>query len=136
MSNTLDTFVSVPIPSALYLELANRYPGRVATLIESQLEDFLERTSEAAVSMLTAKKGAQWESLFLPDGTEIRTQYYGVMQSAAIRGEDIVWNDRVYRSMSRLAGAMRGNTSNNAWKVLEVKRPTDSAWQLADRLRG
>lgn len=136
MSNTSDTFVSVPISSALYLELANRYPGRVATLIENQLEDFLERTSDAAIAIITAKKGVQWESLFLPDGTEIRTQYYGVMQTAAIRGEEIVWNVKTYRSMSRLAGAMRGNTSNNAWKVLEVKRPTDSAWQLADRLRG
>ena len=42
---------------------------------------------------------------------------------------------KAFESMSQLARAMRGDTSNNAWKVLEVKRPGDASWKLADFLR-
>ena len=131
----IDSFVSIPMRSDLYLEAANRYPGKVATLVADVLQDFLERTSDDFDAALFAKRGIHWESVFLPNGTEIRTQHYGVTQTAGISGDEIVWNGEVYRSMSRLASAMRGNTSNNAWKVLEIKLPSGSAWQLADRLR-
>lgn len=49
---------------------------------------------------------------------------------------EIRWEGKAYESMSQLARAMRGDTSNNAWKVLEVKRPGDANWKLADHLRG
>ena len=136
MTTSFDSFVSIPMRADLYLAAATRYPGKVATLVADILQDFLERTSDDSVAALTAKQGIHWESVFLPDGTEIRTQHYGVTQTATISGGEIVWGERVYRSMSRLASAMRGNTSNNAWKVLEIKLPAGAAWQLADRLRG
>jgi hypothetical protein len=40
-----------------------------------------------------------------------------------------------YPSFGSLANAMRGNTSNNAWKALDQKRPTDAQWQPAYLLR-
>ena len=132
MSDSLDSFVAVPIPTALYLELANRYPGLAATVIENVLGDFLDRMDDP---VWVEKKGVHWESLFLPDGTAVKTKHLGQTHTATINGNDIVWDGKIYPSMSQLAKAMRGNTSNNAWKVLDVKRPGDAGWQLADRLR-
>ena len=77
----------------------------------------------------------RWESLFLPESTEVRTKYFNEYKVAAIQGKEIVWDGETYPSMSQLARAMRGDTSNNAWKVLEVKRPSDGKWQPADFLR-
>jgi hypothetical protein len=71
----------------------------------------------------------------LPHGTELRTSHFGSYKVARIEDGAVVWEGRSFDSMSRLARAMRGNTSNNAWKVLEIKRPADDRWQLADALR-
>jgi hypothetical protein len=135
MSISLDSFVAIPVPHALYARLAARYPGGVATLVETVVQDFLDRTEDEFEFLRSSRKGVHWESMFLPDGSQVRTKYYGDHQVADIAHGKIVWNGETYPSMSRLASAMRGDTSNNAWKVLEVKRPTDAEWQLADRLR-
>ena len=75
------------------------------------------------------------EALFLPEGSQIRTKHYGELKVAKIDGGEIMWEEESYPSMSQLARAMRGDTSNNAWKVLEIKRPSDAKWQSADFLR-
>lgn len=133
---SLDDFVAVPLSVDLYAELARRQPQGVSTLLEAIARDFLERTADDFSAMYPASKsGVQWDSLFLPDGTEVRTKYYRDYKTAIIANGTITWEGSVYESMSQLARAMRGDTSNNAWKVLEVKRPTDPGWKLADFLR-
>ena len=97
--------------------------------------DFLDRTAEDFDAVPSSKAGVHWESLFLAEGTEVRTKYFNEYKVATIQGKDIVWEGKTYPSMSRLASSMRGDTSNNAWKVLEIKRPTDATWQSADFLR-
>ena len=135
MSLSLDSFVAIPVPNDLYARLASRYPSGVSSIIEHVVEDFLERTSEDFEAARAKKQGLYWESLFIPDGSQIRTKYYGNYQVAEVQAGTVVWEGEAYPSLSRLASAMRGDTSNNAWKVLEIKRPTDAVWQLADRLR-
>jgi len=131
----LDSFVAVPLPTTLYAELARRYPNSVSCILEQVTWDFLDRTAEDFGAVPSSKAGVHWESLFLPEGTEVRTKYFGEYKVASIQGKEIVWEGNQYPSMSQLACSMRGNTSNNAWKVLEVKRPTDATWQSADFLR-
>jgi hypothetical protein len=135
MSLSLDSFVAIPVPNELYAQLASRYPAGVASVVEQVVQDFLDRTAEDFGTPRSMKQGVQWESLFIPEGTQIRTKYYGSYQLAEVAEGKVVWDGETYPSMSRLASAMRGDTSNNAWKVLEIKRPNDSDWQLADRLR-
>lgn len=131
----LDSFVAVPLTVELYAEFARRYSGGVSSVIEQVAWDFLDRTAEEFETAPRGSNGVYWESLFLPEGTEIRTKYFNEYKVAAILGKEIVWNGETYPSMSQLARAMRGDTSNNAWKVLEIMRPSDGKWQPADFLR-
>jgi hypothetical protein len=133
---SLDDFVCVPIPLDLYAELARRQPRGVATLLADVAWDFVDRTAADFDAKPRSKSGMQWDALFLPDGTEVRTKYFGDFKVATIVEGEIAWEGKTFDSMSQLARAMRGDTSNNAWKVLEVKRPSDASWKLADFLRG
>lgn len=99
------------------------------------MQDFLDRTAEDFEARTPIKQGVHWDSVFLPDGTQVRTKYYGEYQVAEIIDGKIVWKGKPFPSLSQLASAMRGDTSNNAWMVLELKRPIDSSWSPADRLR-
>lgn len=119
----------------LYAELARRQPRGVSSLLEHVAWDFIERTADDLDPLPRGRAGVQWESLFLPDGTELRTKYFDELKVAVIRDGEISWDGGTYPSMSQLARAMRGDTSNNAWKVLEIKRPSDASWRLADFLR-
>ena len=131
----LDSFVAVPLPITLYAEFARRFPNGVSSVIEQVAWDFLDRTADDYNAVPRGQSGVHWESLFLPEGTEVRTKYFNEYKMATISSKGIEWDGKIYSSMSQLAGSMRGNTSNNAWKVLEVKRPSDVAWQSADFLR-
>lgn len=131
----LDAFVAVPVPVELYAELSRRYSGGVSSVIEQVAWDFLDRTAEDFEAVPRGSNGVRWEALFLPEGTEIRTRYFNEYKVASVHDKEIVWEGEIYPSMSQLARAMRGNTSNNAWKVLEIKRPSDAQWQPADFLR-
>lgn len=136
MPFSLDSFVAVPLPHDLYAQLVRRYPTGVSSVLEHVIQDFLDRTEDDfAAKQEHAQKGLQWDALFLPHGTQIRTKYYGKFPSAEVAAGEILWEGQKYASMSQLARAMRGNTSNNAWVVLEIKRPTDREWIRADRLR-
>jgi len=135
MTIPLDSFVAIPVPHDLFMRLAARWPGGISTGVEDVLYDFLERTEQDFQARHGERKGLQWESIHLPHGTELRTKYFGDVHIATIDDGRIVWEDEEYPSISKLASAMRGDTSNNAWKVVEVKRPNDANWTLAERLR-
>jgi len=129
----MNEHVYVPIEVALYKELLNRYPGAANSTIQSVIGDFLERTREDFV--FEEKRGVYWDKVFLPNGTQIRTKYFNETLVGEIENERIVWRNEEYGSISQMVNTMRGNTSNNAWKVSEVRRPGDSVWYAADRLR-
>jgi hypothetical protein len=137
MSLSLDSFVAVPMSHELYAQLVSRYQGGVASVVEQVVQDFLDRTAEDFAAKLPKRSttGVQWDSLFLPDGTQLRTKYYGSYQLAEVEDGALYWDGEEQPSVAQLANAMRGGTNNNAWKVLEIKRPQDAVWQLADRLR-
>ena len=135
MSLNLDAFVSVPVSIELYAEFSRRFPGGVSSVLEQVAQDFLDRTADDFAARESHAEGIYWEALFLPDGTQIRTKYFGEFKVAEVARGKIVWDESGYPSMSQLARAMRGDTSNNAWNVLEIKRPFDAKWQPANSLR-
>jgi hypothetical protein len=135
MALSLDEFVAIPVSSELYSEFSRRFPGGVSTTLEQIARDFLDRTADDYDAREVRQRGIYWEALFLPEGSQIRTKYFGEFKIAEVIAGKIVWEEESYPSMSQLARAMRGNTSNNAWNVLEIMRPTDSKWLIADHLR-
>lgn len=134
MSLDLDSFVSIPLPTSFVAELLKRSPHGISMLIENVVTDFLDRTNDE-FSAPTPPVGLFWESLFLPNGTQIRTKYFGEFKQAEIVDQRIVWENSTYKSFAQLANAMRGGTMNSAWRELEVKRPNDKIWLSAQSIR-
>lgn len=134
MTIDIDTFVAIPLPTALVAAMLKRSPYGVSSLIETVMTDFLERT-EADFSAPTSPVGLYWDALFLPNGTLVRTKYKNEVKVASVENQAIIWQGEEYSSFAQLSNAMRGNTMTNAWRELEIKRPTDKAWQKAQALR-
>ena len=133
MLPVLEGVVAIPLSQQLFMRLAQRYPDGISGVVEHVLEDFLERTKDDYVE--ANAEAYQWDHLRLPSGTKIRTKYYGEYQVGEVQDGKLYWDGEEYASMSQLARAMRGNTSNNAWVVLDLQFPGESTWKLADRLR-
>lgn len=132
---SLDEFVCVPLSSELYQAFAKRYPNGVSGTLENVAWDFLERTEDDFEAPVSG--GYMWNALKLPNGTELRVKKsrsldYGY---AEVIGEKLFHNGEVIDSPSRFARKVRGNTSVNAWIHVEIKRPNDRDWILADTLR-
>ena len=153
------SFICVPISVGLYHQLVLRYgdPERnISQIIENVLADYIDRTEadeewsasyrewRAGTQDLEAfakeygdpKRGYQWTTLFLPNGTRVSMNYKGRTYHAVVRYEQI-WFDQDGKSYtpSELARVIANNTSRNAWRDLMIKRPNDSGWTLADELR-
>lgn len=131
----LDDFVAVPISTETYMSIAKRYPGSVTSLIEDVVRDFLERTDESGSYDSVGSNGIYWGSVFLSSGTKLRVSYHNEYKYAAVFEDEIVYEGEKVSSVSKMASLMRNNTSVNAWKFVEVMRPSDKAWILADIIR-
>ncbi len=133
MHPALDSFVAIPMSQELFMRLASRYPASAASVVEQVVEDFLDRTKDD--DMPSDTNPFLWDQLQLPSGTKVRTKHYGEFQVAEVQDGKVYWDGEEFKSMSQVARAMRGNTSNNAWVVLEIQYPGQTNWTLADRLR-
>lgn len=138
----------IPLSMDLYQELESWLqkergsggPGAVAALADHQLRFFLERMYE---ENLPPSKGRSvyWSDptyggiLELPHGTEIRTSHLGEWKVARVSDGEIVWNGKGFHSPSQACNSMRGDSSNNAWLTLEVKRPQDTKFRSAKYFR-
>lgn len=127
-------FVAVPIPLELYQELIRRHGTAANAVIEDQVEAFLERTQDDPIRPRVTE-GLTWDNLFLCAKTRIRTKYYNEYRYAEIVGDCVVYDGENFPSVSRAVNKMRGGTQNNAWKVVEILRPSDSKWIAAEQLR-
>lgn len=78
-------------------------------------------------------RGYQWKSLFLPEGTEIRSWSYGEHNYARVVGDDIIHQGKAVtpnQFAQSFARSMR-----NAWLDLSIRRPQDKQFKMAHRLR-
>lgn len=134
MSADLNAFVSVPLPTTLVATLLRIHPHGISSLIEDVLNDFLARNKDD-LGIDRSVGGVYWEGVFLPDQTQIRTKYFGEYKVATIEDQNIVWEGEVYTSFAQLSNSMRGNKMTNAWRELQIKRPSDTTWLSAQSLR-
>ncbi|MYM74332.1 hypothetical protein GTP56_19355 [Duganella sp. FT134W] len=92
-----------------------------------------EQTQLAAGCDPASVRGYQWKTLFLPDGTELRSWSYGEYNYARVVGDDIIHKGRSV-SPNQFAQAF-ARSFRNAWMDLYIKRPEDKQFKQAGRLR-
>ncbi len=78
-------------------------------------------------------KGYQWKSLFLPDGTVLRTVFAGKNHHCIVDNDQILYNGQAV-SPSGFINAV-GGIRRNAWRSTWVLLPENKHWVFADTLR-
>jgi hypothetical protein len=155
--------VYVPIPASIYSEFILRRGEHydVAARIEGILADFLDRTrgdadiwseqhaEEAAEDDTNQQeqrringdpsKGYQWQTVFLPNGTQVRMLYRAQNHYAAVQHERLIYEGESLSPSefaSRIAVGTKGERTNrNAWRDLYLLLPGRKDWVQADVVR-
>jgi len=78
-------------------------------------------------------RGFQWKSVFLPEGTALRTSYRDVVEFAKVVGDRIVADDDVMLTPSLFAN--RHAKGRNAWRFVWLRFPGNEYWIRADNCR-
>lgn len=78
-------------------------------------------------------RGYQWKSVFLPEGTVLRSWSYGEHNYARVEGDQIIHKGKSV-SPNQFAQSF-ARATRNAWSDLYVRRPGDKQFKLACRLR-
>lgn len=126
----------VPLKNDLLMKLIARYQENYPVAIDDVIEDFLERTADEHGELPGFRQGGYiWDQLELPDGTQLRTRYYDEWQVATLKKGKFYFKNKPYKSPAKVCNAMRGNTSTNAWHMLQIKRPQDIEFTRAEKFR-
>ncbi|HEY0063313.1 MAG TPA: hypothetical protein VGC21_14435 [Telluria sp.] len=77
--------------------------------------------------------GYQWKSLFLPDGTVLRTVFAGKSHHCRVDQHQIMYDGKAV-SPNGFVSAV-GGVRRNAWKSIWLLLPDTKHWQRADAMR-
>ncbi|HEY0061171.1 MAG TPA: hypothetical protein VGC21_03555 [Telluria sp.] len=77
--------------------------------------------------------GYQWEGLFLPDGTVLRTVFAGKSHHCRVDQHQIMYEGKAV-SPNGFVSAV-GGVRRNAWKSIWLLLPDTKHWQRADAMR-
>ncbi|MFA9217163.1 MAG: hypothetical protein ACEQSK_08665 [Sphingomonadaceae bacterium] len=91
------------------------------------------QTQLPAAADASSVRGYQWKTLFLPEGTVLRSWSYGEHNYAIVEGDQILHAGRPV-SPNQFAQLFARST-RNAWADLYLRRPGDTRYKLACRLR-
>ena len=106
----------------------------VSEAVSSAIELWLgEQAKLSAGSDPASVRGYQWKSVFLPEGTVLRSWSYGEHNYARVEGDQIIHDGKPV-SPNQFAQLFARST-RNAWTDLYVRRPCDQRFMLACRLR-
>ena len=97
-------------------------------MLAAAVELWLAQQQEAAGAY-----GYQWKSVFLPDGTVLRSWCHGQHNYAHVKGDQIIYEGRAV-SPNQFARAF-ARTTRNAWADLYIRRPGDQKFKPACLLR-
>ncbi|SDF96825.1 MULTISPECIES: hypothetical protein [unclassified Duganella] len=133
------TTVSVQLPTDTLLSLVEQLKRRqgtqdiseaITTAVELWLADLTQRHKTADPNGL---HGYQWKSVFLPEGTVVRSWSYGEHNYACVEGDQLVHQGKVMSPNQFARSFARSN--RNAWSDLYIRRPGDKQFKLACVLR-
>src|SRR5262249_23278506 len=85
--------------------------------------------------LAASDKGATFQGIFFPDGTQFQATHKGRTYTAEITNGVWVDSDGPTHSSPYAAAIKITGTNWNGWRCWYAKRPTDSHWQLIDKLR-
>ncbi|MES2114506.1 MAG: hypothetical protein V4578_05115 [Pseudomonadota bacterium] len=136
----MESTVSLPLHSTTvsrlieYLRASHGGPQDVADVIGTAVDGWLAaQLAQQSGADVHGVRGYQWKSLFLPEGTVLRSWSYGEHNYARVEGDRIIHRGRAV-SPNQFAQSF-ARTTRNAWKDLFVRRPGDKRFHLADCLR-
>ena len=101
--------------------------------IAAEAIDEWVRRHDPDVIPMPATKGYQWKSLFLPDGTLLRTVFGGTNHHCLVEDDRIVYLGHAV-SPSGFVNAV-GGIRRSTWRSTWILLPDTNQWQLADSLR-
>lgn len=130
--------VFLPIVDFLELELylMNTRPGVTP---DTFLKDLVKRWLATETARQPAQddgptlRGFQWKTLFLPDGTILRTSHGDKVEFARVSGDHIVSEDGTTLTPSLFAN--RHAKGRNAWRFVWLRFPDDECWMRAEHCR-
>ena len=107
------TILAVPVRADLIAEIVLRSKGKadIASMIESSVESFLDRTrgdpdiwsdehakavasegtDDTLIRLGHPSKGYRWQGVFLPNGTILKINYKGEERTAEVRHQQIYY---------------------------------------------
>lgn len=135
----MDAWVTVPIHSRQLQRLIEQLGRRggapdLQQAFADAIELWLAEQSKLQIGGdPSAVHGYQWKTVFLPDGTLLRTVSYHDEQYARVQGSEIIFNGRAVTPNQLAHWAGRG--TRNAWNDIYVRRPQDKFYILANGLR-
>ncbi|HEX8405704.1 MAG TPA: hypothetical protein VF670_13875 [Duganella sp.] len=135
MFTTMSAQLSTPTLLRLIEHLRMRSESKdISEALNTALEFWLDAQNELPAGADPAGiHGYQWKSLFLPEGTILRSWSYGEHNYARVEGDRIIHEgesvspNQFARSFTR--------TARNAWFDLSVRRPGDKQFKMASLLR-
>ncbi len=108
--------------------------GDVSEAINSALEFWLDAQNQIpSGANPSCIRGYQWKSLFLPEGTVLRSWSYGEHNYARVEGDKIIHEGEAV-SPNQFARAYARST-RNAWFDIWVRRPGEKFFKMAGLLR-
>ncbi len=131
--------VSVQVDADALLRLISHLKVRggaqdVSEAVTGAVELWLREQSQLPFNCDPASvRGYQWKSLFLPEGTEIRSWSYGEHNYARVVGDEIIHKGKSVTPNEFAQSFAR--SMRNAWKDLSIRRPQDKQFKMAYRLR-
>lgn len=120
----------------LELHLLETHPGlKPDAFIKDLVKRWLARDIERGALQKNgpALRGFQWKTLFLPDGTLLRTSHCDKVAFAKVSGNYIVSEDGATLTPSLFAN--RHAKGRNAWRFVWLRFPGDDYWARADKRR-
>ena len=135
----MNTTMTVQMPTDTLLKLIEKLRRRggsqdVSEAMTWALERWLADPAAFAPGVDPAGlHGYQWKTLFLPEGTVLKSWSYGEHNYAYVEGDQIIHNGRAV-SPNQFAQSFARST-RSAWHDLYVRRPGDKSFKLANRLR-
>lgn len=132
------TTMSVQLPTHTLLRLVERLRSRggsqdMSEAISSAVQCWLDGPSEGSDFEAAGTRGYQWKSLFLPEGTVLRSWSYGEHNYAQVEGDEIIHKGEAV-SPNQFARSF-ARTTRNAWFDLSIRRPGEKHFKMASVLR-
>ena len=136
------SYINVPIKTETFLMLSDflrecgsdRVPVcTVTTAINYWIDNVSWKKDDLMPELEGLELGYRWKNVFMPHGTRLRIKYKGNYYYAVVERDQLI-HEKCSISPAKFANEVT-HSQRNAWRDLEIRRPEDNEWVIADVLR-